>query len=167
MCQPPDPGRGGATPQMVRQRNLGNDGAGFAIVAGVSADDDKEVLIPEVLPPENGRARGGGFRPPEPPPRPGRRPSALDRTASVLGPIFSGLLLDYVAATTFGRPAFFACLLLGFWFARVCGLRLKHSFLAALLAGSYGALMLPKLVPAATCLGLFFTLRNAEIWKKR
>ena len=136
----------------------------------VSADDDKEVLIPEVLPPENGRPREG-FRPPEPPPRRERsqRPaSPLDKVANVLGPVFSGLLLDIFSFAIPGKPsAFFICTVLGFWFGRVCGLRLRHCFLAAVIAGYYGMLQIPRLVPFAACAGLFFTLKNAEFWKKR
>lgn len=145
-------------------------GAGsFATVPGVSDTDDKEVLIPEVLPPEGGRDRGG-FAPPRPPPRAaaaGPERSALDRVANVLGPVFSGLLLDVFSFGIPGRPAFFLCTLLGFWFGRVCGLRFRHCLFAALIAGYYGMLSIPRLVPFATCIGLFFTLRNAEVWKKK
>lgn len=118
----------------------------------------REILIPEVLPPEAPGSRSSSrFHREEPPPRP--PPSPLDRVADVLGPVFAGVLVDAIAMTA-GTFGLFGGAFLGFWFARVCGFRLGRCFTVALLAGYYGYLAIPRFMPIATIVGIFFALKK-------
>ncbi len=125
-------------------------------------DGEKEILIPEVLPPEGSeqrferRARGV-------PPPPPEKVSTTDRMANVLAPVFTGLMLDIFSLSLSRLPGLIFCVPFGFWFGRVCGMRLKHCFLAAILAGYYGMLTIPRFTPIATLIGVFFAFRNASL----
>ena len=85
--------------------------------------------------------------------------SPLDRVADVLGPVFAGVLVDAIAMTA-GTFGLFGGAFLGFWFARVCGFRLGRCFTVALLAGYYGYLAIPRFMPIATIVGIFFALKK-------
>ncbi len=129
---------------------------------------DKEILIPEVLPPDRGDSR----RPPpsaQPPPpraqRPPRRP--LDRVANVLGPIVSGMILDAFHLEPMNKFGILFGAILGFWFARVCNLRLKQCFVIAVISGYYSTLGIGRFLPVATVVGIFFALKNNSENKER
>ena len=50
--------------------------------------------------------------------------------------------------------------ILGFWFARVCNLRLKQCFIIAIISGYYTTLGVGRFLPVATIAGIFFALKN-------
>lgn len=125
-------------------------------------DGEKEILIPEVLPPEGSEPRFGRRTRSAPPPPP-EGASKMDRIANVLSPVFTGLMLDVFSLSLSRLPGLIFCVPFGFWFGRVCGMRLKHCFLAAILAGYYGMLTIPRFTPVATLIGVFFAIRNASL----
>jgi hypothetical protein len=131
-------------------------------------NSDKEILIPEVLPPDRGEPR----RPPawgrEPPPREhAQRTRPLDRIANLLGPILSGLILDFSHIQPMRLPGFLIGLFLGYWFARVCSLRASKRVLIAMVAAFIGIYGLHRFVPIATIFGVFFALQNQNSYRER
>ena len=126
----------------------------------MSEKNDKEILIPEVLPPE--RAESREQQPwSQPPPRAKTRAqNPMDRATNFLGPVFSGVVLDLFHIERLGEWGLIFGAMLGFWFGRVCGLRLKHCLLIALLSGYYGMLGVGRFLPVATIAGIFFALKN-------
>lgn len=128
----------------------------------MSGKNDREVLIPEVLPPEGGGPR---HQPPwgSPPPRDtGRARSRGDRIANALGPVLSGLILDLSHIHPGGWVGFFIGLILGFWFGRSCNLRLGHCVTIALLAAVVGKVGLHRFIPIATIAGAWLAFRAKE-----
>lgn len=128
----------------------------------MSDEIDKEILIPEVLPPESAGTRS---RPPQggsPPPRrkQARGRSPLDRIANLFGPILSGLILDFSHIQPMRLPGFLIGLFLGLWFARACNLRVRHCLLTALACGVIGFYGLHRFMPIATIAGAWFAMQN-------
>lgn len=125
---------------------------------------DNEVLIPEVLPPARGDARGRAAwrevpRQDEPPPRRG----LLDGVANFLGPVLSGLILDFVHMKPMKGFMLIWPAILGFWFARVCNLRLKHCVWVAALSVIYSSMFAKGIfLPVAAVAGMFFAVRNSR-----
>jgi hypothetical protein len=125
--------------------------------------DEKEILIPEVLPPDSGepRQRPPWNRPPPPPRQKSRPRRPLDRIANVLGPVVSGMILDaFHIEPIKSKFGIVLGAILGFWFARVCNLRLKQCFIIAVISGYYTTLGIGKFLPIATVAGIFFALKN-------
>lgn len=123
---------------------------------------DKEILIPEVLPPESAGTRSRPPRGGTPPPRrqQARDRSVLGRLADLLGPILSGLILDFSHIQPMRLPGFLLGLFLGFWFARVCNLRVRTCLLLALACGFIGFYGLHRFMPIATIAGAWFAMRG-------
>jgi len=122
----------------------------------MSDNNDKEVLIPEVLPPEGGGSRQ---RPPsgQPPPRgAGGTRSTGDRIANALGPILSGLILDLSHIHPGGWAGFIIGAILGFWFARSCNLRFGQCVMVMCIAAFVGKVGLHRFMPIATIAGAWF-----------
>lgn len=129
----------------------------------MAAQDDKEILIPEVLPPESGGTRS---RPPwrdtAPPQGRVNERSRFDRVADFFGPILSGLILDASHIHPMRLPGFFLGLFLGYWFARSCNLRARHRFFIALASAFIGIYGLHRFMPIATIAGAWFATRNLQ-----
>ena len=134
----------------------------------MSEKDAKEILIPEVLPPDRAESRN---RPPfsqSPPPRAkAREQTASGRAANILGPIFSGMVLDMFHMERLGEIGMIFGAFLGFWFGRVCNLRLRHCVMIAMLSGYYGMFGVGRFLPVATIAGIFFAMKNNTDSKER
>jgi hypothetical protein len=114
----------------------------------VSDRDDKEVLIPEVLPPEDGYRRA-------PPPPQGPEPRGKP-----MNPILAGIAIDAIDFITWGP----AGLLIGFgamyWILSDYRMPGWKRFLLSLAAGLYCAIPFRGFVPIATMVGAVIHFRK-------
>jgi hypothetical protein len=115
----------------------------------VSADQEKEVLEPEVLPPERGPYGTG--------PRPGSR---RRRAQGAFGPILAGFLLDLVDLGTLGPSGLILGGLSGYWIASMYDLPFRQRILLALGVGFYAMIPGTNFLPLATLIGAVVRFRD-------
>lgn len=114
----------------------------------MSNPDTKEVLEPEVLPPERPGDQG----------RRDRQQSSRSDFGS-LNPVFLGMLIDLLDFATFGpigiRIGFIVGGLLTALVCMLQGVRMRYTLLMALAAGLYCAFPMTERLPLATLIALF------------
>lgn len=113
---------------------------------------EREVLIPEVLPPDQGPF-GSGFRRPE---NKGRR------AERAFAPIVAGALIDAIDFVTMGPVGLLMGFVAGFWIGRVYRLPFRHRALIALAAGWYCFLPFRRFIPLATLVGAYVQFREGR-----
>lgn len=122
-------------------------------------DPDKEVLIPEVLPPDRGQRSDGAFRRPPPPAPPRPRVPLMDRALNSTYPILIGLIVDYINFEAIGRAGFFVGAVGGIWFASASRLPCALWLWAVGLSAWLGASKTLTFVPLFTITALFMMIR--------
>jgi hypothetical protein len=117
---------------------------------GDAPKKEREVLIPEVLPPERGPF-GSGPRPSE---------SKTRRAQRAFGPIVAGAILDAVDFMTMGPAGLILGFIAGFWIGSIFDLPLRQRLLLAILSAWYGLLPIPRFIPIATLIGAYVQFRG-------
>jgi len=110
---------------------------------------EREVLEPEVLPPEDH----------DPRPKP---PTTLERFLKSFGPILAGVFLDLVDLATMGPAGFVIGAAVGFWLASIFKLPFKQAILLAVAAGWYCMLPFTRYLPLATLVGAYIRFRQGS-----
>ncbi|MBU0676985.1 MAG: hypothetical protein KJ626_02625 [Verrucomicrobia bacterium] len=112
---------------------------------------DREVVEPEILPPEEER--------PQP-------PSAFRRMELSLGPVAAGIIIDVIDFVTFGQAGIMLGLLIGgtaaYWMCSVYRLPVYQRLLWAVAAGVYCTIPRTEFIPVATIIGAFARFVNSK-----
>lgn len=111
---------------------------------------EREVLEPEVLPPEHkqrGRGNAGA--------------DTMRRAQRAFGPILAGAFLDFIDLATMGTPGLLIGAAAGYYIATVYELPLRTRLLLAIAAGYYCMLPFTRFLPLATLMGAYVRFRKA------
>lgn len=107
---------------------------------------DREVLIPEVLPPEPGE--------------PGRRESSARRAERAFGPIVAGAIIDAIDFALVGPAGLVIGFLAGFWIGSIYGFSFMKRVAIGILAGWYCMIPFTRFIPLATLVGAYAQFRG-------
>jgi hypothetical protein len=92
------------------------------------------------------------------------------RLHRALGPIFGGLILDFVDLVTFGPIGIFGGFLLGgaigWWLSGIYGFRPRNQFLFSILAAAYAFIPFTAPIPIATLISAIARFQPSRRGKK-
>ena len=120
---------------------------------GMQEKDEREVLIPEVLPPST-ESRGPG--------EPGPEPSRARQAERIFGPLIGGAIIDGIDFVLWGIPGLVVGGLVAFWISGIFRLPLWQRVLCAIAAAYYCAIPFTRFIPLATLIGAYAQFREKK-----
>ena len=117
---------------------------------GMQEKDEREVLVPEVLPPDHGAPDSG----------PG--PSQAKEAERIFGPLIGGAIIDGIDFVLMGIPGLLVGGVVAFWIGGIFRLPLWQRILCAIAAAYYCAIPFTRFIPLATLIGAYAQFREKK-----
>lgn len=112
--------------------------------------DEREVLVPEVLPPVRGDRES----------EPG--PSRAKDAERIFGPLIGGAIIDAIDFVLLGIPGLIVGGIVAFWIGGIFRLPLWQRILCAIAAAYYCAIPFTRFIPLATLIGAYAQFREKK-----